>query len=215
MQNSARIGTNIEIGRPIVIGDTERRSGMYVLGRPGTGKTSLLVNLMTQDIANGHGLFFLDPHGDAIKDVLKGVDDNREGSIFVLNPADGRFTFGINLLACQDINSFNGRKDTYDRCRWVFEKVFATKEVWGPLLQLIIEYTLPVFIENQEFTLAEVPLFLRDQAFRNHLLHNVKYADESREFWEYEFPMRERDQQELVAPAQRRVRILLGDERVR
>src|SRR4051794_23159305 len=58
----------------VSIGDIERRSGLYMLGKPGMGKSSLLVNLAAQDIKHGHGIFFLDPHGDALLDLLRRGD---------------------------------------------------------------------------------------------------------------------------------------------
>lgn len=54
----------------LLICDNERRSGLYILGRTRTGKSWLIVNLLLQDIENGHGVFFIDPHGTAIDDLL-------------------------------------------------------------------------------------------------------------------------------------------------
>jgi ABC-type transporter Mla maintaining outer membrane lipid asymmetry ATPase subunit MlaF len=54
------------------IGDNERRAGLYILGGSGTGKTELIKKLILEDIEHGHGVFFLDPHGDAV-DELKSV----------------------------------------------------------------------------------------------------------------------------------------------
>ena len=81
---SAMIGHAVETGQPVAIGDVERRSGLYVLGIQGMGKTTLLKNLIDQDIGNGHGLFFLDPHGDAIKEVFRRKDDSRLKEVAVL-----------------------------------------------------------------------------------------------------------------------------------
>ena len=65
------LGRDVETGKKIPISDMERRSGLYILGRPGSGKTTLIKNIIAQDIDNGHGVFFLDPHGDAIEDLLR------------------------------------------------------------------------------------------------------------------------------------------------
>src|SRR4051812_46230602 len=65
----AIIGRSTDTNEFIRIGDIERRAGFYVLGKPRMGKSTLLVNLLIQDIENGHGVFFLDPHGKAIEDV--------------------------------------------------------------------------------------------------------------------------------------------------
>jgi hypothetical protein len=56
--SGATIGKDPQTGKPIILGDIERRSGLYVLGKPSMGKSSLLVNLIISDIQNRHGLFF-------------------------------------------------------------------------------------------------------------------------------------------------------------
>ena len=60
------LGTDVETGQEVWIGDIERRSGLYLLGKMGMGKSAAAVNIALQDIANGHGVFFIDPHGDAV-----------------------------------------------------------------------------------------------------------------------------------------------------
>jgi hypothetical protein len=154
----AVIGKDVETGTLVSIGDIERRSGLYILGKPGMGKTTMLVNLIDYDIQHKHGLFFLDPHGDAISDLAT------NGSLYfdadrvnLLDPENETHSFGINLLACRDITSLKQRTDTYTKAYSVFYKLW--EETWGPWLQLIIQNTLYVFIENQEYTLAEVHFF--------------------------------------------------------
>jgi DNA replication protein DnaC len=65
------LGHDIETRQEVRLGDIERRSGTYILGKPGMGKSGLMVNLTLQDIHNGHSVFFLDPHADAINDLVK------------------------------------------------------------------------------------------------------------------------------------------------
>jgi ABC-type cobalamin/Fe3+-siderophores transport system ATPase subunit len=64
------LGTDIQTGEEITLGDTERRSGLYVLGKPGMGKSTLLVNMLNMDMLKGNSVFFLDPHGEAIDDLI-------------------------------------------------------------------------------------------------------------------------------------------------
>jgi hypothetical protein len=66
---NATIGTTTN-NQPLTIGDIERRSGLYILGKTGMQKTSLITNLINHDIKNDHGLFFIDPHGEAIDDIV-------------------------------------------------------------------------------------------------------------------------------------------------
>ena len=68
------LGNDGETGQGLRLGDIERRSGFYVLGKPGMGKSALIVNIINQDVEHGHGVFFLDPHADAITDLLNRGD---------------------------------------------------------------------------------------------------------------------------------------------
>lgn len=215
MNKYTTIGTDCETGQKITIGDIERRSGLYVLGKPGMGKTTLLVNLAIKDITNGHGLFFLDPHGDAIEEILRHLPRGSQ-NVVSLYPTEKMQTFGVNLTQCKDISNIEERTRSYNRAYGVFEQIWRAEFNERPWLQLITSHTLKVFIENQGYTLAEVPRFLRDETFRNDLVKNVKYNWEARDFWEYEFAQqRARDQEFKTDPTRTRLYILLAHEYVR
>lgn len=208
--NGVILGHAIDTGERITLGEIEHRSGLYVLGKPGMGKSTLLVSLMVQYIKHGHGLLFLDPHGDAIDDLINRCDSERmENSFRLLDPQHEERSFGINLFSCKDITSWRQREDTYSKARWVFKKLFEKEIGEKPWLELIIEYTLYAFIENQEYTLNEVPRFLTNQAFRNHLVGNIKYEPQIAEFWQYSF------KQKQAEAFHTRVTTLLGDTALR
>jgi ABC-type ATPase involved in cell division len=78
---SVRLGRDCVTGQEVRVGDVERRSGLYVLGKPGMGKSALMVNMMLGDSANGHGLVFLDPHGDAITDLAIRLPERKLGRV--------------------------------------------------------------------------------------------------------------------------------------
>jgi hypothetical protein len=201
-------------GKSVFMGDIERRSGLYILGKPGMGKSALMVNLANNDILSHNGVFFLDPHGDAIDDLLTcqaGV-----GMLYLLDPENETTSFGINLLACRNTASLRERTDTYTRAYNVFYKLWENQ--WGPWLQLILQNTLWAFIENQDYALSDVPMFLNPQntAFRNHIINNIKYNPAVSDFWKFEFfQRRERDQQERVDAALTRITTLLTHPYVR
>ena len=112
---SVVIGKDRETGEEVRIGDLERRSGLYVLGKPGMGKSAILIQLMLGDSEHGHGLFFLDPHGDAIRDLLRRIEKKRVETALLFDPEDETHSFGINLLACRNVASLKERTDTYTR----------------------------------------------------------------------------------------------------
>ena len=81
------IGKDAETGQVISLDDIERQSGLYILGIQGSGKTTLIKSIIEQDIENGHGVFFLDPHGDAIEDLQKRIPAKRQNDVIILDPA--------------------------------------------------------------------------------------------------------------------------------
>src|SRR5918997_2785656 len=215
-QSSVILGHAVDTGKPIYLGDIERRSGFYILGKSGMGKTSLMENMAVQDIKNGHGVFFLDPHGDAVNDIVLRLPSTREQDVIILDPTHKTHAFGINLTSCKDVSDLHERSMAYNRAYGIFEQIWHAEFRERPWLQLITSHTLKVFIENQDYTLAEVPRFLRDEIFRNDLVKNVKYNWEARDFWQYEFAQqRARDQEDKTDPTRTRLYILLAHEYIR
>jgi len=147
-----------EGGEIVSLGDIERCSGLYILGKPGMGKSALMVNIMLQDMRARRGMFFLDPHGEAIEDLLRRTPQDNLELTLLLDPEDETHSFGINLLSCKDLRSLRERTATYTRAYNVFYKLW--EDEFGPWLQLILQNVLWAFIENPEYTLAEVPMFL-------------------------------------------------------
>lgn len=193
--------------KPVFLGSMERRSGLYILGRSGMGKTHFLVHLATQAIQKNYGLFFLDPH-DAI-DRLKSAYCNMLHTLIELNVKDETYSFGINLLKCKNVDNWTERNDTYDRVRWVFFKLFEKEFGDMPWFESIIQNTLYVFIENQEYTLAEVPRFLTNPDFRNYLVSKVRYKPDVVDFWQHQFHPKQAES------ALTRMTTLLGHDTVR
>lgn len=155
----ATLGPDTDTGQAVTLSDTHRRSDLYILGKPGMAKTELLKRLILHDIEQRYGVFFLDPHGDAIDDLLKHLPGDAP-PVLVLDPTDRLLYFGINLLRCGDASDIKERNDTYNRTYGVFERLW--RDDFGPWLQLILSNTLSVFIENQGYTLADIPLFFED-----------------------------------------------------
>jgi DNA helicase HerA-like ATPase len=84
---------------PFGLSHADRRYHAYVIGKTGSGKTSLLRNLLIQDIAAGHGVGVLDPHGDLAEELLDHIPPWRTDHIVYFNPADLAFPIGFNPLA--------------------------------------------------------------------------------------------------------------------
>ena len=192
--------------KPFTVGDTERRSSLYILGKPGTGKSTLLINLLHEDMGKGYSGFFLDPHGESVSRAIESLPENAQNSdVTILNPTDDEYVFGINPLYCPNLASFSDRKETEAKAYNVFKRLWEKNDEWGVWLNLIMQNIIPVFIETG-YTLAEANLFLTDRDFRRHVLGRVQYSQSAIDFWHREF------KQDQAQPAIVRIRTLLGNE---
>lgn len=102
--NGVEIGVN-KIGRyskTIRINPDDRRRHMYIVGQTGTGKTTLIKNMILSDINNNEGLCVLDPHGDLYKDILNSIPESRIKDVVLIDPTDIDFPVGINMLEFKD-----------------------------------------------------------------------------------------------------------------
>src|ERR1700722_13523647 len=83
----------------VILAPEERRRHLYVVGQTGTGKSTLLLNLIAQDLAAGEGLALLDPHGDLARDVLDRIPRQRSNDLVYINPYDYDRPIGFNPLS--------------------------------------------------------------------------------------------------------------------
>ena len=94
------LGKNIFRGveSPIRITKSDRRRHFYLLGQTGTGKSTLMENMIYQDILNGEGVAFIDPHGTAIERILGLIPPERVDDVIIFDPADVARPLGLNML---------------------------------------------------------------------------------------------------------------------
>mgnify|MGYP002623179238 CR=1 FL=1 len=76
----------------------DRRRHMYVIGKTGMGKTTMMENMVLHDIYNGHGVGIVDPHGDFAEKIIDYIPPERINDVVYLNPADTEFPIGFNIL---------------------------------------------------------------------------------------------------------------------
>ena len=184
MPGYVTLGTDVETGQPIWIGDIERCGGLYVLGKPRTGKSNLLISLALQDFARGIGGIFIDPHADAVQAILDRMPGNRINDVIVLDPTHPEYAFGINPLYCHNPHDLRERQLSFGQTWDVFAKAFAEDdERLGILLSKYLGNCLYPLIEHQGYTLYDLWYFLHDQSFRDSVLRKVTHHPEVLEFW--------------------------------
>jgi|GEM_PF-1964072 len=205
------LGKHAKTGAFIYLSQEDRRRGLYVIGKNGTGKTTFLVNLMLQDIQAGMGLCFLDPHGDAIQDILRRLPAEREKDVILLDVLDTKYPFGLNLYECADPTDLELAARSCEQVMHVFEKVWGADSKtpsWAPAMEDLLRNTALTFIQKQDLTLAEMPIVLTDETAREKITSNLK-STQLRLFWQ-QFGKR-KDKNEYMASTLNKVRAFLSN----
>lgn len=178
----------------------DRRRHLYAIGKTGMGKTNMLENLAIQDIQNGHGICFIDPHGDSAEKLISMVPPERINDVVYFNPADQKFPIAFNVLESVDREY---RPLVASGLIGVFQKLWA--DSWGPRLEYILRNAILALLEYPGSTLLGVMRILVDNKFRKRV--TVKVTDPVvKAFWTDEFPKwNERVLQEVISPIQNKV----------
>ncbi len=179
------LGELLGQGKPIGIPDTDRYSGMYLLGVQGVGKSSLLEQLIYQDICKNHAVIIIDPHGDLIEHTIAQMPESKLTKTSLLDIEDTAYPFGLNLFGIAPHASDIEQAQALDRVMHVFEKCFP--ETSRMLLEKYLGNIAPVFFANADkgYAVSDIPKFLRDDTFREKLLTHTRYF--IKEFWEDEY----------------------------
>jgi len=156
---------------------------MHIVGATGTGKSTLLLNLIVQDIKNGQGLAVLDPHGDLIDRVLGHIPEERFEDVILLDPSDSEFPVGLNILsAYSEIDKTVLASDLVS----VFRRLSTS---WGDQMNSIFSNAVLAFLESEKGgTLHDLRRFLVEKSFRESFLQTVK-DKEVIYYWQKEFPI--------------------------
>lgn len=179
---------------------------MYIIGKTGTGKSTLLETLIRQDIQAGRGLALLDPHGDLVERVLARVPEKRKDDLIYFNVPDRANPLGFNPL---ERVAADKRPLAAAQLLECFKKLWA--EFWGPRSEHILRNALLALLEMPEATLADILKLFDDATFRKRVAERVANA-QVRHFWlkEYEsYPARLRA--ESIAPLQNKVGAFLAN----
>jgi len=181
---SVLLGNKVHRGQttPARISDELRPRHCYIAGASGTGKSTLLLNMIRQDIQNGYGVGLIDPHGDLVDSVLSIIPPSRIQDVAYFNPTDTEHPPAFNILQC---------RDRLERERTVSETVATIHrffpDSWGPRLQHILTHALATILRFDGATLSDLKRLLIDDNFRRSTLAKIKDPD-LLAFWNNEFP---------------------------
>ena len=180
------VGYNIYRGQKteIRIKREDRRRHMYIIGMTGTGKSWFAEGLAMQDIANGEGACFIDPHGDAISHILERIPKNRAEDVILFDPADLQRPLGLNML---EYDTPEQKTFVINEVMNIFDKLYDLKATGGPMFEQYFKSACHLVMDDPESgsTLLEVPKVLADEDFRNYKLSKCK-TPVVKDFWEKE-----------------------------
>ena len=154
---------------------------MYLIGKTGTGKSSLIANMAISDIRQGNGVAVIDPHGDLVQSLLLHIPKERIQDVIYFNPGDIEYPIAFNPLSKI---SPDHRHLVVSGLISVFKKIWF--EFWGPRLEHILRNALLTLLEYPGATLLDIPRLLTEPGFRAKVLSRLTNT-QVRSFWIYEF----------------------------
>lgn len=171
---------------PVYLTDEDRRRHLYVIGQTGTGKSTLLGNLILHDIERGAGIAVLDPHGDLVEMALAHVPPSRIDDVIYFDPSDLMLPMGLNIL---EFNPANPEEKTFivNEVQGIFNKLFPP-ETMGPMFEQYMRNALLLLMEDAAYepaTLVEVPRVFTDAEWRKKKLARITNPV-VKDFWEQE-----------------------------
>jgi hypothetical protein len=172
--------------KPVYITDDDRRRHVYTIGQTGTGKSTLLGNMIIEDIRQGKGVAIIDPHGDLVENALGQIPKERLDDLIYFNPADLERPLGLNML---DFNFNRPEEKTFivNEMQSIFNKLFPP-ETMGPMFEQYMRNALLLLMEdlpNEPATLVEVPRIFTDVEYRRRKLDRIQNPVVI-DFWEKE-----------------------------
>ena len=177
------MNTHQGLSKVASLSNEQRLRHVHLIGATGTGKTTLLQNLIMQDINQGKGLAVLDPHGDLIESILSNIPGNRINDVVLVDPADVQYPIGFNILSVKsDIEKDVLSSDLVA----VFRRLSTS---WGDQMNSVFANAILAFLENSKpRTLMDLRRFLVEKSFRDAYLKTV--TDPSiAYYWQREYPL--------------------------
>ncbi len=195
---------------PFGIKTDDRRRHLYVIGKTGMGKTTMMENMVIQDIYNGHGVCFIDPHGDSITKIMNFIPNHRINDVIYFNPADMEHPVAFNILESVDPKY---KHLVASGLMGVFTKIWAN--LWSARMEYILNNTILALLDSPGNTMLGIARMYIDKKYRKKIVDNVK-DPMVRAFWIDEFAnYNEKYRTEAIAPIQNKVGQFLSSAIIR
>ena len=193
-------------GKVFGIRKNDRCSHMYIVGKSGTGKSTLLEFMIRQDVINGNGVAVLDPHGDLVESVRRFVPKERKNDLIYLNPADSENQITFNPL-------WNVPADNQALVASGIVEAFKNiwHDTWGPRTEHLLRNALLALLEVKTANFSHITELFINRGLRGKVLTYVK-NEQVRKFWLKEYPSYSKQlRQNAIAPIQNKVGAFLSN----
>lgn len=178
----------------------DRRKHIYIIGKTGSGKSTLISNMAIDDIRRGRGIGIIDPHGDLTESILDYIPKRRVNDVVYLEAFDKDRPFHLNVL---EVHNPEQKHLVASGIVSIFKKMYG--ESWGPRLEYILRNIILTLVEVKGSTLYDALRLMSDDKFRAKTLEKVNDTV-LLNFWHREFNMmQERQRTEAVAPIQNKL----------
>ena len=184
--------------RPIGLSAQDARHHVHIMGGTGTGKTTLALNLICQDVAAGSGLVVVDPKGDLVQDVLARIPANRAADVVVLDPLDKDSPVGLNPLA-------GDAGLAADLILSIFHSLFDL----GPRTQDVLNASLLTLGRRRDANICLLPLLLTNPGFRRSLTSGINDPVALGPFWAWYEGLSEAERGQVIGPVMNKLRAFL------
>jgi len=188
--------------RPLALNPPSALQHLHVLGPTGVGKSTLLLNLICQDMDDGRAVVVIEPKGDLIADVLARVPKERLDDVVLLDPADDA-PVGLNALATRS----NSSDLVADQLLAVFRGLYH--QYFGPRTQDVLHACLLTLAKTPGMTLTALPLLLSNPGFRRSIIGSLDDPIGLGSFWSWYEGISEAERQQAIAPVMNKLRAFL------
>ncbi len=189
----------------------DRRRHTYIIGKSGTGKTTLIANMAIDDIRKGRGVAIIDPHGDLCNTILDYIPANRINDCCYFNPADPEYVYPLNVLEAENESQ---KELVASGVISIFKKLYGNIS-WGPRLEHILRNAVLTLVNTPGSNLTDIVAILTDKNYRQKVVSQLKNQTLIN-FWKNEFDrMDDKFQQEAVSPILNKVGQFISSTKIR
>ncbi len=188
----------------------DRRKHVYVIGKTGAGKSTLIANMAIDDIRKDRGIGIIDPHGDLSEIIMDYIPKRRINDVVYLEPFDVERPFSLNVL---EVHNLQHKDLVSSGIVSIFHKIYG--ESWGPRLEYILRNVILTLLDVEGGTLMDALRILSDDAYRARIV--ARLSDPVlKNFWEAEFArMPDKLKSEAVSPIQNKVGQFVSSRMIR